>query len=157
MTATATSVASIGRRVEQAVAHAIRESGQFRGLAIFEAHNRNRFKVPALVVRADESGPWEGMPNSTGCRELLLSLQLVANAYDTPQGQFDQWQSDVMSMVIDADVLMDACNKPASGADERPVIGLHIYDVIEESNATSMNGRVIEWESVHRLPVGIHD
>lgn len=134
----AASDSAISRRVEQAFAGYLDDSGDYGDFTILEAANSaDPVDLPVLVVEAEDEGTPDDMPPGTGVRMIRLRVTLEANAHDTARATLDDAMQDVMGEVLDLAAVQAALNKPV-GTDSRTIKPLHIYWIDMDGTDTEL-------------------
>jgi hypothetical protein len=127
----------IKRKVERAFAQDFfTKHLALTGVTIYEGHKAEDSVVfPALIVYAEDSQEFSGMPAETGVRIVRLRISWMVDATVTSRSVLDEWKEQLECSVLNQEKVKEALNAPADDEDEdeRVVKKIHFH-------ATMMTG-----------------
>ena len=95
---------------------------------VISGHTNAKRKLPSVILYAERSAPNDAFPPGTGVYDIPVKAYILTQADDEDAAVQDSRVEAVQNRLNDTDALRAALNAPA---ENRPVAGLHIYDLIE--------------------------
>ena len=132
---------SLTRKVEKAfVANYLPDALDITGLNIYAGHEKaESVAFPALVVYAETSNLFSGMPVETCVRTVKLRCKFLIDSDANDSDDRDDWKYKLeIAMTDDMEEIQAVLNKPV-GTDNRTVKGIHFHYIELNDDPSEVN------------------